>query len=326
VIPVSIVTGFLGSGKTTLIRRVLEDPGFARTLVVVNEFGEIGLDHTLIATGNETFTALTTGCLCCAVRDDLIETLLRLAADPTARYDRVLIETSGLADPAPILHALMTDAELARGHVIDTVTTVVDSVLGLTTLDQHPEARRQVALADTLLISKTDLLETSKALRQAIDALNQTAPMGVTAALSPATLFGSADPAARAARWLHLPDRVAASPFAARHGDGVETFVIERDAPIPAMALALLLQALAEHAGEGLLRLKGIVALAEAPDRPTVVHAVRHVVSPLASLPAWPDGDRRSRMVLITQGVPRHFPARLLGMIEAEVVEESARL
>lgn len=324
-IPVSIVTGFLGSGKTTLIRRVLADPAFARTLVVVNEFGEIGLDHTLIASGNETFTTLTTGCLCCAVRDDLIETLLRLAADPEAEYDRVLIETSGLADPAPILHALMTDADLGRGHVIDTVTTVIDSLLGLPTLAQHPEARRQVALADLLLFSKTDLTEPDIPLRSAVDALNQSAPIQTTADLSPARLFATADPVSRAARWTRLPDRAGADPFAARHADGVETFVIEREAPIPAMALALLLQALAEHAGEGLLRLKGLVALAEAPDRPAVVHVVRHVVSPLTTLPAWPDADRRSRLVLITRGVPRHFATRLLAFIEAEVMEENAK-
>src|SRR5215831_19780178 len=145
-IPVAIVTGFLGSGKTTLISRILRDPAFARTAVIVNEFGEIGLDHELIASSDETLLALTTGCLCCAVRSDLVATLLDLQRRREVGeigYERVLIETSGLADPAPILHALMTDRDLATDHVIDGVTTVVDTLHGEATLDRSPEARRQ---------------------------------------------------------------------------------------------------------------------------------------------------------------------------------------
>jgi G3E family GTPase len=150
--------------------------------------------------------------------------------------------------------------------------------------------------------------------------------VGGAADATPATLFLAGDATARAQRWLRLPDRLPASPFAAaRHADGVETFVIERERPIPALALTLLAQALAEHCGPRLLRLKGIVALAEAPDQPTVVHAVQHVISPLTTLPAWTDGTRTSRLVFITRGVPRHFAARLLEIIEAEVMEELAR-
>ncbi len=321
-IPVSIVTGFLGSGKTTLIGRVLRDPAFARTAVIVNEFGEIGLDHELIASSNETFTALTTGCLCCAVRDDLVKTLLDLRADPAAAYDRVLIETSGLADPAPILHALMTDRDLGRDHVIDTVLTVVDSLFGATTLDDHPEARRQVAVADLLVLSKGDLGAPSDALLERLDAINPSAERGRSDAIDPGSLFGRVGGVA-SDRLAALPDQPPASPFsAARHSDGVETFSLTREAPIPALALTLLLQALAEHCGPALLRMKGIVAIAEADDRPAVLHGVRHVFSPPAFLPAWPSADRTSRLVFITRGVPRYFPARLLEMIEAEVQEE----
>ena len=174
-IPVAIVTGFLGSGKTTLIGRILRDPAFTRTAVIVNEFGEIGLDHELIASSDETLLALTTGCLCCAIRSDLVATLLDLQRRREAGeigYDRVLIETSGLADPAPILHALMTDSDIMRQHAIDGVVTVVDTLHGATALDRHPEARRQVALADRLLLSKTDLAEPSVALRDRLAALN----------------------------------------------------------------------------------------------------------------------------------------------------------
>ena len=196
-VPVSIVTGFLGSGKTTLIGRVLRDPAFARTAVIVNEFGEIGLDHELIASSDETLMALTTGCLCCAVRSDLVTTLLdleqRRAAGAVA-FDRVLIETSGLADPAPILQALMTDPDLGRTHTLDTVLTVADALLGEATLDAHPEARRQAAFADALAISKTDLAGPADALRQRLAALNPGARMRTTDALAPADLFAAADP------------------------------------------------------------------------------------------------------------------------------------
>ncbi|MBV9247854.1 MAG: GTP-binding protein, partial [Acetobacteraceae bacterium] len=177
-IPVSIVTGFLGSGKTTLIARVLQDPGFAHTAVIVNEFGEIGLDHELIASSDETLMALATGCLCCAIRSDLVATLLDLEARRSAaeiRYDRVLIETSGLADPAPILQALMTDADLGRTHRLDRVTTVVDAVHGLATLDPYVEARRQISVADVLVLSKTDIGPPSDLLRTRLSALNPTA-------------------------------------------------------------------------------------------------------------------------------------------------------
>jgi G3E family GTPase len=325
-IPVSVVTGFLGSGKTTLIARVLRDPAFARTAVIVNEFGEIGLDHDLIATSDETLTVLTTGCLCCAVRGDLVDTLLdlhRRCSEGTASYDRVLIETSGLADPAPILHALMTDRAVAAAHSLDTVLTVVDTLHADATLDRHPEARRQVALADAITLSKTDLAEPDAALEDRLSALNPTADRLRSADLSPASLFAGATDAARSARFAALPDQPARSPFdRARHSGGIETFALLRERPVPALALTLLLQALSEHCGARLLRMKGLVDIAEMPGRPALLHGVRHVFSPPEFLPRWPTEDRRTRLVFIAQGVPRHFPARLLDAIEAEVREE----
>lgn len=323
-IPVSVVTGFLGSGKTTLIGRVLRTPGFARTAVIVNEFGEIGLDHDLIASSDETLLALTTGCLCCAVRGDLVETLIDLMLRRDAgdiAFDRVLIETSGLADPAPILHALMTDRGVSAVYRIDSVVTVVDAVHGGTTLDRHIEARRQVALADRLVLSKTDLAD-GTALWACLSAINPGADFSFAAATTPDLLFSSADPAARAARLVRLPEQEAAalSPFArGRHTDGIETFAIQRDTPLPALALTLLLQALTEHCGDRLLRVKGLVDIAEIPDRPAVIHGVQHVFSEPVFLDAWPSDDRSTRIVFIVRGVPRHFPARLLAAIEEEV-------
>ena len=308
-----MVTGFLGSGKTTLIARLLRDPASARTAVIVNEFGEIGLDHHLIASGDETVLALTTGCLCCAVRTDLAQTLLALRAERGGAYDRVLVETSGLADPAPILHALMTDPGLAASHAVGAVTVLVDTLLGEATLARHPEARRQVAMADRIVLSKTDLAAPSPALLAVLRGLNGLAPFADGGAVL-----------AAAARVGAMPDAVA------RHSGGIGSFWLERAAPIPAAALALWLQALAEHCGERLLRLKGIVDVAEMPGRPAVIHGVQHVLAEPDWLAAWPDADQRSRVVFIGRevegrGIPRHFPARLLEAVIAEVAAVSAR-
>ena len=322
-IPVSIVTGFLGSGKTTLIRRILRDQAFARTAVIVNEFGEIGLDHDLIASGNETFLALTTGCLCCAVRSDLIETLLDLRERAAGLFDRVLIETSGLANPAPILHALMTDKAVGATHVIDTMVTVVDPLHGEVTLDRYPEAQRQVALADRLVFSKTDLAEPDESLRSRLADLNPAAPRSNAAETDPASLFVGTDPMARASRLGMLPDRPVASPFSrARHSGGIETESFRRAQPLPALALTLWLQALTEHCGDRLIRMKGLISIEELPGRPAVVHGVQHVFSPPEFLERWPTEDTDTRLVFIFRDMPRHFPARLLDAIEEEVRDE----
>lgn len=327
-LPVSIVTGFLGSGKTTLIRRILGDPGFARTAVIVNEFGEIGLDHELIASSDETLLALTTGCLCCAVRSDLVATLLDLQQRRGAgaiSYDRVLIETSGLADPAPILQALMADPDLGRGHALDTVLTVADALLGEATLDRHPEARRQAAFADLLAISKTDIAGQADALRTRLTALNPSARIVSTAALAPADLFAATDPAARAER-VRAVEPAALSPFLrAQHSDGLESFAVQRQRPMPALSLTLWLQALVEHCGARLLRVKGLVEIEEMPGQPALIHGVQHVFSPPEFLPRWPSADHATRIVFIARGVPRHFPARLLAAIEEEVRDEQAK-
>jgi G3E family GTPase len=322
-IPVAIVTGFLGSGKTTLISRILRDPAFARTAVIVNEFGEIGLDHELIASSDETLLALPTGCLCCAVRSDLVATLLDLRRRREAgdiAYERVLIETSGLADPAPILHALMTDRDITQNHVIDGIVTVVDALHGEATLDRHKEARRQAALADRLLLSKTDIAAPTTVLRERLAALNPGAPQHTAGDIAPGDLFVGTDVATR---FTALPEQPARNPFSrAQHTDGIETAALQRDRPIPALALTLLLEALAEHCGARLLRMKGLVDIEEMPGRPAVIHGVQHVFAPPEFLDHWPSGDHTTRVVFITQGVPRHFPARLLDAIEHEVREE----
>jgi len=326
-IPVSIVTGFLGSGKTTLIRRLLLERGFARTAVIVNEWGEIGLDHELIASSDETLVALTTGCLCCRMRSDVVATLLdlegRRRAGEIPAYDRVLIETSGLADPVPILQALMADADAAEGHAIDTVVTLVDAQHGAATLERHAEARRQAAVADRLVMSKTDIAGRPEALVARLAVLNPGAALleAVKGEIAPEVVFAGSDPMARVARLASVPG-AAGDPFSrGRHAGGIETILLRRDRPIPALALAMWVQALSEHCGAGLLRLKGLVQVDEQPDQPAIIHAVQHVVSPAEWLPHWPSAEHCTCIVIIGEGIPRYFPARLLDAIEEEVRE-----
>lgn len=318
-IPVSIVTGFLGSGKTTLIGRILRDPAFARTAVIVNEFGEIGLDHTLIASANESLMALTTGCLCCAIQGDLVRTLLELRATQADAYDRVLIETSGLADPAPILHALMTMPDLIARLAPAIVVTTVDAVTGAATLAAEPVSRKQVAVADRLIITKADLADVdAKDLGAELDGLNAAAPRRavVGGKIDPADLF-TASPLAATIDPMALPP---VSPEST-HRDGISAHVVMRDTPLRAVALTLFLEALAEHCGGDILRMKGLVAIAEAPDQPAVVHGVQHVFHPLSWLAAWPSADRRTRLVFITRRVPGVWLNALLAAIEAEVAD-----
>jgi G3E family GTPase len=318
-IPVSVVTGFLGSGKTTLISRILRDPDFGRTAVIVNEFGEIGLDHALIAYGDDKVLTFDTGCLCCAVQSDLAQTLMELKErrdGGAAAYDRVLIETSGLADPSPMLQSMMIDLGVSATHRAAAVVTLVDAVHGGQTLHDHAEARHQVALADQLLLSKTDLQPASDGLLTQLRALNPAAPRTVACAADPSVLFGGMLADRRPV--LSLSGRLAGSGSRRGHGE-IESFTVIRERPLPALALTLLLQAVAEHCGSRLLRLKGLVAIEEMPGRPALIHGVRHVVSPPEFLDRWPDGDERTRIVFIGKGVPRHFVSRLLDAIEEEV-------
>jgi G3E family GTPase len=328
-IPVSVVTGFLGSGKTTLISRLLRDPAFGQTAVIVNEFGEIGLDHELIASSDDTVLELTTGCLCCAVQTDLARTLLGLLARRdagTADYDRVLIETSGLADPAPILQALMIDGQLSATHEVVSVVTLVDVTHGEANLLAHPEARRQVALADRLLLSKTDVAEASEPLMKQLVTLNPSASLLTTIDVAAGSWFAGG-PVELSDRLRTLPD--VAGPFdcgLAGHSPDIQTFVLTREAPIPALALTLLLQVLAEHCSLRLLRVKGLAAIEEMPGQPAVVQGVRHVFGAPVFLDRWPSGDLRTRLVFITLGMPRYFPSRVLDAIEHEVREETTSL
>jgi G3E family GTPase len=324
-IPVSVLTGFLGSGKTTMLGHLLRQPEFSRTAVIINEFGEVALDHELIEASDDSLIELTTGCLCCKVRSDLAESLRDLLQRrDTGRctpFERIVIETSGLADPAPILQTLMTDASVARRLTLDGVVTTIDAAAGAAALEREDVSRRQVALADRIVLTKLDLAEDiGVALRGRISALNAGAPVlsAEHGRVDPRALFGDGlSGPAKVAAWL--PD----GPHDHRHSHDadIESFAIMRDRPIRAVALTLFLEALAEHCGAGLLRLKGIVHVAENPQRPAVIHGVQHVFHPPAWLECWPSSDRRSRIVFIARGVPRRWAEVLLDAIEAEVAE-----
>jgi G3E family GTPase len=320
--PVSVVTGFLGSGKTTLIQKVLRDPRFARTAVIVNEFGEIGLDHDVLASSSDALIRLSTGCLCCAVRSDLIETLLdlhRRRADGEVDFDRIIIETSGLADPVPVLQSLMTDKAVATLFILDGVLTLVDALHGPATLTNHVEARRQIAVADRILVTKTDVAAPSAALLDELRALNPNAAhaFAVQGAATLDWLFepGASRDARRAAEILMAAD---AAP---RHTGANDSIVLTSASPIPALALTLLLQALADHAGDRLLRTKGLVLVTEMPDRPALVHGVQHVFAAPEWLEAWPGPEPHTRMVFIGTSIPRRWPARLLEAIMEDVLD-----
>jgi G3E family GTPase len=332
VIPVSVLTGFLGSGKTTVLAHLLRQPEFSRTAVLINEFGEVGLDHELVAASDDSFVELQTGCLCCRLRNDVAETLAdmlrRRDRGALPAFDRVVIETSGLADPAPILQTLMTEPQIAGRLALGGVVTTVDAVNGARTLEREEISARQVAFADRLVLTKIDLAgAVEPALLDRLAALNAAAPrlQAECGKVDPGRLF---DAGLYDARKKSLDVRAWLAEAADaheqvhdRHDAEITTFALVREAPIRAVALTLFLEALAEHCGADLLRLKAIVQVAECPERPAVLHGVQHVFHAPAWLERWPSEDRRSRLVLITRRIPRDWVAALLDALEWEVGE-----
>jgi G3E family GTPase len=332
-VPVTLVTGFLGSGKTTLINRLLRQSDLADAAVIVNELGDIGIDNILLETVDSTTALLESGCVCCTVRDELAvtmqELLERRERGEIPRFARLVIETTGMADPGPISHLLLTDPLVATRYALASVVTTVDAVNGASTLEHHVEAASQAALADRLILTKTDLAvpAMADALLAALRRVNPTAPL-VRAAeeeIDGSILAGApTDPAANAANvnaWLRpvgdvTPDH---DPHGHHDHDGhdhlgghdIRTFDLVREEPLSWTQVSRWLQSLGELPGEDLLRVKGIVNVAGLPG-PAIVHGVQRVIHVPAVLPSWPDADRRTRIVCITRGIARERLEQLL--------------
>ncbi len=346
--PVSVLTGFLGSGKTTLLQKLLHHPGMARTAVVINEFGEVGLDHLLVAKASENMVVMDSGCVCCTIRGDLVDTLrdlfLKRVKGVIPEYDRVVVETTGLADPAPIIHTLMSDPLLAARFRLDGVISTVDAVHGSDQLDRNPESVKQAAVADRIVLTKTDAATPNAVveLMKRLSVINPAAPV-IPAAfgdVDPAMLFdaGLYNPATKSPdveRWLreeayraeqehghghHDHDHhdhehgEACGPDCGhdhdhahdqnRHDDHIRAFCMVEEQPIPWDRFVDFMEALITLRGPDLLRVKGMLNVPES-ELPVVVHGVQHMFHPPVRLDAWPTEDRRSKIVFITRDVGR---------------------
>lgn len=336
--PVTVLTGFLGSGKTTILNGLLKHRALRRTAVIINEFGEIGLDHELVQKSDESFILVRNGCVCCTVRGDLISTLGDLRArqqrGEVEPLERAVIETTGLADPAPILHTLMNDQSLVDHYVLGGVVSTIDAVNGLNTLNNHQEAVKQAGIADLLLLTKRDLADPSAA-RALLDRIANISPGArilqvLNGEVSPSDFFavGLYRPESKTVEvqnWLNVEAYHEAELHSHeqhsehehdhnRHDDRIRAYCIIRDQPISWARFSTWLDLVSAMRGDDLLRVKGIVNVAEHPSRPMVIHGVQHIFHPPIQLPEWPSDDHRTRIVFITRD------------IEKEVIEDTLRV
>lgn len=331
-IPVTLLTGFLGSGKTTVLNHLLRN--LPLTAVVMNEFGEIGLDHQLLEESRGPLALLSGGCVCCQIQGTLAPTLKNLfmarSSGKLPPYERIIIETTGIADPAPILDTLLNERWLAARHLLDGVVTTVDALFGLQQLDAHFEAARQVAVADRLLLTKTDLTsaENRDALTARLNELNPAAPIDIvlngeidSARVTHLGLFNPLDKHPDVVKWLaHQRYKPAArtllggkvsTQVAAIHDSRIQAFSLTFDAPLEWHGVQAALDMLQAFRPQNLLRMKALVNV-KGRSGPLVLHGVQHLLYPPAELADWPDDDRRSRFVFITADLDAAFVGKLL--------------
>lgn len=350
-IPVSIITGFLGAGKSTLLNQLLKDPAMQDAAIIINEFGDVSIDHLLVARSGDGIIELAEGCLCCTVRGELVDTLAELMdgiqTGKLKAVNRVVIETTGLADPAPVMQSIIGNPVISQNFSLNGMVTVVDAVNGLSTLDNHPEAVKQVAVADRLVLTKQKLSTEAQisALTTRLLSLNPRATIEdgdvdgwQAVSLLENGLYDATNKMGDVARWLgeeahhdhhhdhshdhdhHHGDHGHHHHDVNRHNASIRSFSIVHDKPIDPMAIEMFIDLLRSAHGEKLLRMKAIVQLSDNPDRPLVLHGVQSIFHSPQRLAEWPDpADRRTRMVLITDGLPEAFVKDLFGAFTGAV-------
>jgi len=328
-IGISVLTGFLGSGKTTILTSLIKQKQMANAAIIINEFGEVGLDHDLIETTDENVIELQNGCICCTIQDDLKTTLLNLLKKmekgEISPFNHVIIETTGLADPVPIIHTLMTSLDLQRIYSIDGVITVVDAINGDSTYNAHEEAVKQTAFADIIILSKTDIADKEKvnSLTKRIKAINPKVTIieSDKNSLSVSKLLGLNDynPQNKdwnVREWLDIEKNKSSNHShyhhdhhnhehdVNRHGDNIETFAMVTSQPVSMTAVNFFLELLMSQMGENILRIKGILNI-KGQSYPAVIHGVQHIFHPLEWLGKWPSEDKQSRLVFITKNIKK---------------------
>ncbi len=355
---VTLITGFLGSGKTTLLNTLLEHPDMSQAAIIVNEFGEIGLDYDLVERSDENVIQLANGCLCCTVKSDLIDTFRDLYIQRNAGtipfFDRVIIETTGIADPAPVLQIILTNPMIFNHFALDGVVTTVDTINGVSSLDRFPECVKQAAIADRLIITKVDMVENDKQIKileERLRVLNPAAPIIATTTqdANPSDLFGTGifDPTTKALdfdNWLQadayenqevsepagtalaIPDKEALAYYEKyghspaevdhHHDPSINSFVIVKENPISLNTLSMFLEGLTKEAGPDLLRVKGIIHVHERPDQPAVIQGAQQIFHSIDWMDKWPSDDKRTRIVFITRNIDQEYIEETYNLIE----------
>ncbi|MFM8860594.1 MAG: CobW family GTP-binding protein [Methylocystis sp.] len=330
-IPLTILTGFLGAGKTTCLNQLVQNPALSNTLILINEFGAVGLDHLFIEKVDGDMILMSSGCICCTIRGDLVTTLedllKRLDNGRIKTFDRIILETTGLADPAPILHAIMYHPYLMLRYRLDGVITVIDAINGAATFDAHEEAVKQAAVADRLIITKTDMPEGAEKLNGIVTrlkALNPSAQILVSEAgettieqLLNCGLYNPDPKPPRVRAWLNAEAVIDAHEHAPhgdhrhtdinRHDDHIRAYCLTSDTPLTPSSFDIFIELLRQTHGPKLLRVKGIVALTDDPRRPVVIHGVQHIFHPPHRLENWPDQDHRTKIVFILKDLDEKF-------------------